>query len=190
MDLLRWGLDVDYPIRVSSNGGRYRYNDDWETPDTQIINMDFDKGASISWEGRSCNGKNIEGNSVGVIFYGEKGSLMIPGSDSYTIFNLENEVVKQVDEQEVIDPRDLSNPSEHLDAIHIRNMFDAINMGTPLNSNIDSGHKSTLLVQLGNISQRVGRSLDIDPKTGHILYDREAKKYWSRTYEKGWEMKL
>jgi hypothetical protein len=47
-----------------------------------------------------------------------------------------------------------------------------------------------LLVQLGNIAQRAGRSLDIDPKTGHIINDEKANTYWSRSYEKGWEMKL
>ena len=30
--------------------------------------------------------------------------------------------------------------------------------------------------------------LEIDPKSGHILEDEEAIAYWSRTYEKGWEM--
>ena len=50
IDLLRWGMGVDFPIRVSSNGGRYRYNDDWETPDTQTINLDFKEGLSMSWE--------------------------------------------------------------------------------------------------------------------------------------------
>ena len=43
VDLLRWGMDVGYPVKVSSNGGRYRYKDDWETPDTQIISFDFDQ---------------------------------------------------------------------------------------------------------------------------------------------------
>lgn len=46
VDLMRWGLEVDYPFRVSSNGGRYRYNDDWETPDTQVITMDFKEGVA------------------------------------------------------------------------------------------------------------------------------------------------
>ena len=32
IDLLRWGMGVDFPVKVSSNGGRYRYQDDWETP--------------------------------------------------------------------------------------------------------------------------------------------------------------
>lgn len=190
IDLLRWGLDVDYPVRVSSNGGRFRYKDDWETPDTQVINLDFDKGVTMSWEGRSCNGKQVEGSSVGVVFYGEKGSILIPSGNSYTLFDLEGKVVKVVNDAYKVDPRDVSNPSEQVDALHIKNMFEAILHGGALNSGVESGHKSTLLVQLGNISQRVGRSLNTDPKNGHILNDKEAAVLWSRTYEKGWEMKL
>jgi predicted dehydrogenase len=190
IDLLRWGLDVDYPVRVSSNGGRFRYQDDWETPDTQVINLDFEKGVSMTWEGRSCNGKYIEGTSVGVMFYGEKGSLLIPSGNAYTIFDLQSKVVKEVKDEQKIDPRDLANPAEQLDALHIKNMFDGIFNGAKLHSDVDSGHKSTLLVQLGNISQRVGHSLNLDPKSGHIVGDKEANKLWSRAYEKGWEMKL
>lgn len=190
IDLLRWGLDVDYPVRVSSNGGRFRYKDDWETPDTQVINLDFDKGVTMSWEGRSCNGKQVEGSSVGVVFYGEKGSILIPSGNSFTLFDLEGKVVKVVNDAYKVDPRDVSNPSEQVDALHIKNMLEAILHGGALNSGVESGHKSTLLVQLGNISQRVGRSLNTDPKNGHILNDKEAAGLWSRTYEKGWEMKL
>lgn len=190
VDLMRWGLGVDFPLKVSSTGGRYRYQDDWETPDTQIISMEFGNNTALTWEGRSCNGKTVEGNSVGVIFYGDNGSLLISSGNSYTVFDLQSKVVKEVTEDKIIDPRNVSNPSEMLDAIHIQNMFGAIKNGTVLNSDVDSGHKSTLLVQLGNISQRVGKTLNIDPKNGHILNDKEAQQYWSRTYEKGWEMKL
>ena len=190
IDLLRWGMETNYPIRVSSNGGRYRYKDDWETPDTQVINLDFDGEKTMSWEGRSCNGKEIEGSSVGVMFYGEKGSMLIPGGDSYTLFDLDGAIVKEVKPKMAIDPRNKSNPAEQLDALHIQNMYDAIANGTRLNADIDSGHKSTLLVQLGNISQRVSRSLDIDASNGHIVNDADAQKLWSRSYEPGWEMKL
>ena len=189
VDLLRWGLEVDYPTKVSSNGGRYRYQDDWETPDTQVINLDFED-VSMTWEGRSCNGKPIEGSSVGVMFYGEDGSILIPGGNSYTQFDLKGKVVKEMSDNVEIDPRDPVNPATQLDAMHIQNMYDAVFNGGSLNADIDSGHKSTLLVQLGNISQRVGRSLDIDTKNGHIKDDADANKLWSRTYEKGWEMKL
>lgn len=190
IDLLRWGFDVDFPVKVSSNGGRYHYDDDWETPDTQVISLDFPEGITMTWEGRSCNGKPIEGSSVGVIFYGEKGSLFIPGGNAYTVFDLKNNVIKAVKDTKEIDPRDAANPSSHLDSLHIRNLFNNIQHGESLVADIDSGHKSTLLVQLGNIAQQVGHSLDIDPQNGHITGNREARKLWSRDYEKGWEMKL
>jgi predicted dehydrogenase len=191
IDMLRWGLDVDYPVKVSSNGGRYRYQDDWETPDTQVINLDFKEGVSMSWEGRSCNGKPIEGSGAGVIIYGEKGSILFPGGDNYTIFDLQNNKVKEVQVEQKMDTGNLVSPFDQLDARHIKNFFDGIREGSSrLNADIESGHKSTLLVQLGNIAQRVGHSLEINPKNGHILEDDKALKYWLRTYETGWEMKL
>jgi len=189
VDLLRWGLGVDYPYRVSSNGGRYHYKDDWETPDTQIISMDFPEGISLTWEGRSCNGRYEEGYSDGAILYGEKGSMLLC-ENSYTIYGLDNNIIKEAKDDFEYDNRDRVNPTAALDAFHFQNFFDAIKTGNKPHSNIESGHKSVLLVQLGNIAQRVGHSLEIDPKNGHILNDKEAMKYWSRTYEKGWEMKL
>lgn len=190
IDLARWGLNVEYPTKVNSTGGRYMYQDDWQTPDTQVINLEFENKSMISWEGRSCNGKSIEANSVGIIFYAEQGSMVIESGNSYKIYDLKNNLVKEVKNNFTVDTRNLSDPSQNLDALHILNFFDGIRLGTKLNSDIVSGHQSTLLVQLGNISQRVGRSLDINPKNGHILNDKGAMKFWSREYEKGWEPKI
>ena len=190
VDLARWGLGVDYPTRVTSAGGRYRYQDDWETPDTQVIDLEFANNTLISWEGRSCNGKNTEGSSVGVIFYGETGSLLIESGNSYKIYDLKSKLVKEVKNDITANALDRTGPGMELDALHIRNFFDAIKRGATLNSDILSGHQSTLLVQLGNISQRTGRALKIDPSNGRILNDKEAMKLWSREYEKGWEPKI
>ena len=190
VDLARWGLGVDYPVRVTSSGGRYRYQDDWETPDTQVITLDFGNKTSITWEGRSCNGVQVEGSSVGVIFYGEKGALAIDSGNSYKIFDLKNKLVKNVENNITVDPRNAANPSEQLDGFHILNFFDGIRKGTAQSADILGGHKSTLLVQLGNIAQRSGHTLNIDPSNGHIKDDREAMKYWSREYAPGWEQKV
>lgn len=190
MDLLRWGLDLEYPVKVDSSGGRYYYNDDWETPDTQNINIEFPGKKYISWEGRSCNGRHIQEQSTGCEFYGDKGTLFITGGDSYIIYDEKNKIVKEEKSRIEIDPRNLMNPAEQLDSFHLQNFFNAIQKGEKLFSDIDSGHKSTLLVQLGNIAQRTGRTLNIDAQNGHILKDAEAEKLWSRTYEPGWEMIL
>src|SRR5690606_8493870 len=81
VDIARWGLQVDYPQKVTSTGGRYRYQDDWETPDTQLISLDYGDKGMITWEGLSSNGRMAEGSSVGVVFYGEEGALQIDGGN-------------------------------------------------------------------------------------------------------------
>ena len=58
------------------------------------------------------------------------------------------------------------------------------------NADILSGHKSTLLVQLGNIALRSGNTLHLDPSNGHIKNDPAAEKLWRREYQPGWEPKI
>ena len=190
VDLLRWGMDLDFPTAVTSTGGRYYYKDDWEAPDTQVINLDFGGKKSMMWEGHCCNPFRIEGEVVGLLFYGEKANLLIGGGNEYKILDHKNQVIKHVTSKIQIDPRNKMNPAQQLDALHIQNFFDGITKGTPLHADILSGHKSTLLVQLGNIAQRSSERLLVDPSDGHIRNKEAAGKYWARTYEKGWEMKL
>ena len=191
VDLARWGLGVDYPVRVSSSGGRYHFQDDQETPDTQVITMEFNNNTSMVWEGRSCNGYPTEGNAVGVIFYGDNGTLSI-AENTYKIFDRANKLVKDVNNKTTVDANasNRSNPSPDGDILHIQNFFDAIKNGTKLNADILSGHQSTLLVQLGNIALRSGNTLDLDPTNGHIKNDAVAMKYWSREYQPGWEPEI
>ncbi len=186
VDLARWGLGVDYPVRVTSSGGRYRYKDDWETPDTQVINLEFANNTMITWEGMSCNNRPIEGSSVGVIFCGENGSLRIDGGDAYSVYDIKGKLVKEVSGEQV-DSRNISNPAGNLDGYHISNFLDAIRKGTKLNSDIYGGHKSTLLVQLGNIALRSGGALETDPSNGHIKGNPKASRLWSRKYQPGWK---
>ena len=186
IDLARWGFNASFPTRVTSAGGRYRFQDDWQTPDTQVITIEFDNNTSVVWEGRSCNATPVEGTGVGIIFYGDTGSMMIDG-DGYTIYDQDNKVLKQIKTETAVEARNLSGPADHLDAIHIQNFLQAIKGGTKLNSPIDEGHKSTLLCQLGNIALRTGNTLKIDPANGHIIGDSSAEKLWKRDYEKGWE---
>lgn len=193
VDVARWGLGVDFPTRVSSNGGRYHFKDDWETPDTQIISMDYPGRISLVWECRSSNGRKIEGAERGIIFYGENGSLDT-GDDNYKVYDLTGKLVKEVKSESVetnnLQGRNTSSPSLIMDSLHVADFLDAIRNNRRPNCDVETGYKSVLAMQLGNISWRVGRDLKIDPKNGHIINDPEAQKLWSRTYDKGWEPKL
>jgi predicted dehydrogenase len=188
IDLIRWGLGADYPTRLSSLGGRYHFKDDWETPDTQVINADFENGKSFTWESRSCNNYSVEGAGRGVIFYGDNGTLVTKGGNAYTVYDPSNKVVKDITEQNNSDKTNTVSPGgEFLDGIHLNNFFDTIRGNTVQNSPAEQGFKSVLICQLGNISYRTKRLLNIDSKNGHILNDEEAMKLWKRDYEKGWE---
>src|SRR5262249_13508849 len=73
LDLCRWGLNVDFPAVVVSSGGRYRYRDDQQTPDTHVANYEFAGGKQITWQGLSCN-RHPDSNCF-VSFFGDKGAL-------------------------------------------------------------------------------------------------------------------
>lgn len=190
LDILRWGMDLTFPIRVNSSGGRYVYQDDWEFPDTQVTNFEFADNKLITWEGRSCNGRNIEDSSVGCVFYGEKGSLVITGGNSYKIYDLQNKLIKDVTSDLKFREGDTMNPTQQLDSFHFSNMLDGIRKGTPLSADINVGCISTMLSHLGNIAQRTNTVLNTNPLSGRILNNKAANKLWSRKYQKGWEMKL
>lgn len=190
VDLARWGMNVDYPTKVTSTGGRYFFNDDWETPDTQFVGLEFGDKGSITWEGRSANGTKSEGDSVGVAFYGEKGTLQIGAGNGYRVTSLDNKLIKEVTPDKKIDATDPANPAGLLDGFHVQNMFSAIKGSGKLHSDIVSGHISTLLVQLGNIAQRTSGMLVTNPANGHILNNPAAMRLWSREYQKGWEPRV
>ena len=192
VDVARWGLGVDYPIRVSSVGGRYQFKDDWETPDTQIVTMDYPGRVSLMWESRSSNGRKIEGSDRGIIFYGENGSLDT-GGDNYKVYDLDGKLVEEVKSlmnEGDVQGRNTASPSLGMDSLHVADFLDAIRNNRLPNCDVENGYKSVLAMQLGNIAWRVGRDLKIDPKNGHIIDDKDAQKLWSRTYEKGWEPKV
>jgi hypothetical protein len=170
---------------VSSNGGRYAFEDDWETPDTQLTNWDFNGQKSISWEGRSCNGRVQEGTSGGVAFYGENGTIAIQGN-GYSIYDNKNKELKKVsgDKANILDT---TGPGFDLDTDHLVNFRDAIRNGATLNSPIEDANKSVMLCQLGNIAHRTKKTLNCDVSTGKVIGDTEAMALWGREYEPGWE---
>jgi predicted dehydrogenase len=190
MDIMRWGLGVNFPTKIISAGGRFHFKDDWETPDTQTITYEFDNNTAFKWEGRSCNNFNSEGSGRGVVFYGEKGTMVFASGDEYKIYNMENKMVKEVKSPlEALDGTNPTGMGDKLDELHLDNFINSISGKAKLNCPISIGQVSTLLPQLGNIAFRTGKTLYCDANNGHIK-DAEAMKLWSREYEKGWEMKL
>jgi len=176
LDMCRWGLAVDYPIKVTSLGGKYRHDDGQETPDTHTVTFNFPGKKSIMWEGLSWSPYGPGGLSFGASFHGEQGSIVIDGS-GYKLYDLKN--------------KEMGGRTTSLgEREHFANFLDCIRSGRRPNADIEDGHKSTLLCHLGNIAYRVGRVLTCSEKNGHIQGDDEAMKLWTREYRPGWEPKV
>ena len=190
LDVARWAMGVSFPTKVSSFGGRWHDVglDDWEAPDTQEIQLEFGPGKGISWFGRSCSTYGAPGyKSNGIVFYGNKGTIDYDGGGSYTIYDLDNKPLKTVGENSNKKVNLANGADPGLNDTHALNFVESIRGNAKLNAPITQGFNSTLLAQLGNIAQRVGHSLQIDPANGHILGDRKAAKLWTREYEPGWK---
>jgi predicted dehydrogenase len=175
IDLLRWGLGVDYPTLATSAGGRYRFKDDQETPDTHVVSFNFPGGKTITWEGFSCNQIPRE-KQISCLFQGENGSLALT-EGGYIVYDPKGKEIRK-------------ETGKGGDEVHVANFLAAVRGSAKLTSEIEDGHKSTLLCHLGNIAHRTGRTLHCDPATGKVTNDPEAMKLWGREYAAGWEPKV
>ncbi len=176
IDVARWGLDVKYPLRVTAGGGKYRHDDDQETPDTMMVTMDFPEGKTITWEGLSWSPLGVHDSGFGVSIHGTEGTMVIRGS-GYAVFDMQRKEIE-------------TKSGGGGDADHFQDFLDAIRNGGRPNADIEIAHRSTLLCHLGNIAYRTGSTLHTDPANGHIIDNPDAEALWSREYEQGWEPKV
>ncbi len=180
LDLAMWGVNEAHgrvltPRRVTSNGGRYCFEDDQETPDTAVAAFDMGP-CSITWDGSSCHKRTGGESHPFVSFYGEKGTLAL-SSNGYTLFDATGK-------------KTASEAPPFTDVPHFQNLADAIRDGKPLNCPAEEGQRGALLCHLGNIAFRTGGSLEYDSEKQQLRNpSKEAAALWSKEYRSGWEPK-
>lgn len=176
LDILRWGLQVEYPARVTYTGGRYWHRDAQETPDTGTAVFDFGH-AGMEWVQSSCQPRAAEKAIGECVFYGENGTFAMTGP-AWTIYDFKGAKIGEGQGPGGGDPA------------HIGNFLDAIRGAAQLHSPIEEGQKSTMLCHLGNIAYRTNTVVRCDPKTGQLLDHPAGEKLWQREYRQGWEPKV
>lgn len=131
---LALGLKI-LPRRVMSMGGRFLFNDDGETPNSQIALFEYDPGLIIVFELRNLpkkDGPDLPGPKV----YGEQSSSSIPKWTGPT--------------------GDTGGHPQHKG--HIYNFLSAMRSRkiSDLRADVLEGHLSTAMVHMANISYRLG----------------------------------
>ena len=184
IDVCRWALGVDFPERISAQGGRYHFKDDWQFYDTLVTNFEYpDK--LISWDCRCCNGMKVYDRDRGSVINGTNGSVLVD-RDGYEIYDLKGKKISEKRAGSETSSNDLMGRDSMTDA-HFANFIAGVKKGEKLNAPVVVGNVAVTMLQLANVSWDVKRVLNLDTADGKVQHDAEAMKQWTRTYEKGWE---
>jgi predicted dehydrogenase len=179
MDIARWGFGrPGLPMSVVSTGGKYVYQDDQETPNTQIATFNYGDG-EIMFEVRGIMTGNEGGigadrrggNVIGNLFYGSEGWMALDDR-SFQVYK-GDPAEKTMDEK-----------AEATDNPHFQNFLNVVKSRdtSKLNAEVAVGVQSANLVHLANASYRVGRELKFDEKTLAFPNDPEATALLTRKY--------
>lgn len=178
IDVARWLLKVGYPNEISGMGRKLYFDDDQQTPDTQVLAFNYDDKV-ISYDMRLWNSYRMNGGQNGVEVYGTDGKAVSGYFDDSRRYGF-----KIYDERdrlmhfELAESRD-KNP-------HYASFIDRVRSRKRPKADIEDAHLSSALCHLGNLVTRLNRTLRFDPKTESILDDPEADKMLTRKYRDHW----
>jgi len=188
IDICRWALDEGLPESVSSVGGKYTFQDDWEFVDNQQVTFKYPKNKFITWTGHSRGLIQPKRPGRGVTIYGSKGTIQL-SRNFYKRYDLGGNLIDSIFEDAVSQTTDTRGQGQ-LDVNHVENLFNAIREEKSLNAEIKDASISTMMCHLANMAQDAGETLQIDRKSGKVLNNTMIMKNWKREYAQGWEPKV
>jgi predicted dehydrogenase len=186
MDLPHWALNLRHPSTVAATG-RITHKGDNTVP--TLLQVDYEypaRGASppvhLTWyhgvSGPDLDGKvRYQGFSNGVLFDGEKGSLVA----DYTHHRLLPE--DRFRDFQPPKPTIARSPGHHREWLQ-----KILKNDTDTTCNFDYSGALTETVLLGNVAYRAGGKLQYDAKTGRVTGNANAAQYLQREYRKGWTL--
>jgi predicted dehydrogenase len=161
MDVARWGLGKSELARaVMSVGGRFGYQDDGQTPNTQVAWFDYGE-QQLVFEVRGLSTRGLRGVTVGNIFYCANGYMVFPNYTSATAYDLDGAVIQR-----------FNGPDDHY-----ANFVAAVRSGQRDNQRgeIEEGHLSSALCHMANISFRLGQTQSFEPRQNLFARSAEAQ---------------
>ena len=181
MDMACWGHNRGLPVKVYSSGGRYGLDDDGQTPNTQPTTFTYGDGSVMTFEVRNLGSfEEADGGNCGNSFFGTKG-LYVVGKGFFTYKE------GKMSEREAIPiPANAEKPEK---GSKFQRFFAAVRSRKAADLTVSTldAHRSCVHCHLGNLSYRLGRSLEFDPKTEKFK-DAEANNYLKREYRHGFEV--
>jgi len=192
MDMVCWGMgDPGMPREAVSTGGKYVYDDDKETPNTQLSVFSYgdreivfdvrglmtgpEAGQPVRTGVEVMFGEKLAYRTVGAIFLGENGWMWMD-NDSLVVYKGESNE-KAHEEKSSQRAGHVGQMRNWLEVCRSRKIED-------LHCEIAVGAKSAAVSHLAGISYRLGHKVRWDDAKGKFVDDPEADRLITREYRK------
>jgi len=172
LDMAQWGLGVQLPRQVIAVGGKFTFDDDKETPEILTALCSYpDQGKMIEIAVRHWCTPEEQGVGVGNIFLGSEGYMLIRHYTAYETY---------------LGQKREPGPSAKAEGNHYANFVEAVRSRrvSEQNGPVETAHHSSALAHLANISFRLGRTLEFDPRQERFVGDGEADRTLTRDYRR------
>ena len=183
-DMCMWGLDVGLPTKITSMGGKFLWDDAKEVPEVLTSVYYYpEQQKIIQFEVRHWCTNTEEGVTVGNIFYGDKGILVIDGYSKYQTYMGQNREPGKSGDDGAKEASGIDRGAGGTDG-HFANFIEAVRKHDKsiLTGPVETAHLSSALAHLGNIAYRLDRVLTFNPETEKFVNDPEADKMLTREY--------
>jgi predicted dehydrogenase len=184
-DITRWALQKeDYPRKIKSLGGYLAFDCDQETANTQLALFEYADGKIIQLEVRGLYTNREENIMCGNLFYGTKGWMSMNQGDWKTYLGRKNEPGPSwTSENTQVDTMNLTGTGGER---HYDNFIQVLRSGRKqdLACDIQTGHRSSVIGHLANVSYHLGREVTFDSKTETFVNDKQANKMLMRKQRK------
>ncbi|MCF6356197.1 MAG: Gfo/Idh/MocA family oxidoreductase [Draconibacterium sp.] len=183
-DLCMWGLDVGFPTQITSMGGKFLWNDSKEVPEVLTSIYKYpDEDKIIQFEVRPWCTNEEQGATVGNIFYGEKGIIVVDGYNKYKSYLGKNREPGKSGDDGGKAASGMARGAGGTTG-HFTNFIEAVRKHdkTILNGPVETAHLASGLAHLGNIAYRLERVLTFNPNSERFVNDPVADKMLTRNY--------
>jgi len=175
INMMLMGMGKEMPKSAFSSGGKFVFNDNSETPDSQVTVYEF-PGYMLIWEHKAGLNNGLNGRPWGVEWNGTEGTIILNDSGWEVITERKDANLDSQKKPGSPDPR----------PAHVRNFLSCVKSRNQPVLNLEVGHHVSTVAHLGNIAYRTGRKVVFDAATEQVVGDKPADRLVSLDYRKPW----
>lgn len=173
LDVAQWAIDDDqtHPVRAMAIGGRFKWEDQGETPNTMFAMAEYPNGQQVFFNVRNVDYKGYK-REVQNEYYFENGGRILADRKYYAKGSDKGEKVS-------VDKGDVTPGGNWASFIA------ACRAGKPemANGNALEAHRSCVVGHLMNNSYRLGEKVPFNLKAGRFGDNKEAAEHFAKLHE-------